>query len=800
MTGKKQLQFLFRQFRRFKTQYVISFSGLFLATTTFLCLFHFITYHYSFDRFHRQASDIVRLNTLINLPEQQNKYAATAYEAGPEIAAQYPEVRHMIRLRAMPGVVEYGTTRFSEGLISFVDSAFLEVFSFDVLAGEAGHALMAPNSIVLRQELAEKYFPNEDPLGKTLQATILGQEQALEITAVVKDPPPNSSIRFDMLVNIRQIAGAFRPGYASLVPGLFTYFELQPQASQADFSGHLQDFVKTKLPEQLQNVMSFNAMPMRDMYFEHGYQFDTELKGNRNTLLSLLVLAIITLIMAVINYVNISTTLGIRRSKEIAVRKIMGSTPGQIARQQYLDSLTVIGLTVIPAALLSKALLPVLGAWLDLELTAGPLSSGVFWLLLLAFALLLAVFAAAYPALILSRLSITEVLKRNVKLISLRFDPKKALLGFQFVIAVFFLSSAWIVYHQLQFLRQKDPGFTKEQVLMVDVAGPDMQAQIPAIKQALLQVPGVASLSASTTGIYGMHTQANFSVPSDSTGNGFLIDINYVDADFLETYQVHLLSGRNFSAGINSDHGNAFILNETAARRLGFQDVAALVGIPLQKVTRDTMQASVIGIVGDYHFQSMYQSIAPMVWQIMDEAPKNVLAIRTQGDMQSLLASLEQKWNTLNTGSAFDFTFLDEAMDNAYRSEQHMGVFIRMISAILLFITCSGLYAMMLFLIEQKTMEIGIRKTLGAGNWNIQVHLYRQYILIPIGGMVLGGSLAYWAGNKWLENFAYRIDGQAGFIIVAALICLLLGWLSIAMLSFRAGQLNPVEVLREVQS
>ncbi|PHN05285.1 ABC transporter permease [Flavilitoribacter nigricans] len=797
MTVRHQILILFRQLRRFRVQYLISFSGLFLATTTFLLLLHFITYHYSFDRFHQHADEIVRLNTIIDLPNQQNRYAATAFQVGPEIAERVPGIREVARMRAMPAAVQHGEQRFDEGLLTFVDSSFLDVFSFEVLAGNRENPLDAPGSIVLRKTLADKYFPNENPIGKTLQVTLGDRQEAVEISAVVADPPPNSSINFQMLLNMRQIENAFRPGYASLMPGLFTFFRLQPGQRPEQIAAGLESFVGENLPEELQRVMSFNALPLRELYFENGYQFDVAIKGNQTTLISLLALAIITLLMAMINYVNITTALGLKRSREVAVRKIMGSSALQIATNQYFDSLIVIALTLLPAAGLSKMLLPQLGTWLDLEITAGPMNQLLFWPGLLLFAVVLAAVAAVYPALVLARLPILEVLKRNRPFFHLQFDLKKIMLGFQFAVAVFFLSSAWIVYNQLQFLREKDPGFNKEQILLVDVAGPELQDRIPALKQSLQTVSGVKALSASTSGIYGVHTQANFSVPTDSSEQGFLMDINFVDPDFLDTYQVDLIAGRNFSEDIHSDIRNAFILNETAAKRLGMEDANSALDLRLQRISRDTLEAPVIGVVADYHFQSMHQTIAPMVWQIVPSAPKNVLAIRMQGDMAGIISGLEQQWAQSSAGETFDFTFLDEAMDNAYRSEQQMGWFIRMITAVLLFISCSGLYGMMLFLVEQKTLEIGIRKTFGAGNFQIQSLLYRQYLALTLFGIVLGGSAAYWICSKWLENFAYHIPLQAVPILIAGLACLLLGWLSIALLGFRAGQLNPVEVMRE---
>ncbi len=790
------IKLAWRTLNRFRIPFLISICGLFLATTAFFLITRYVWYHLSIDGFHHEANRIVRINTLIDLPNQSTKYAATAFDVGPDIQSLYPDISHMVRIRAMPTTIDLGEVRFDEGLITYVDSAFFNVFSFNLIEGDRDHILKRSEDIVITREVAEKYFPGQSAVGSVLKIHVAGQEKMVTVQGVVENPPSNSSINFTILANMDQIAHTFRPGYASIIPGLFTYVKLGPETDQSTLKKYLHDFVRNKVPENLQRVMSFQALYLRDIYFEQSFQFDSGRKGNKKTIYSLITLALLALIIAIINYVNISTALSIKRSREIAVRKILGSSPGQIARQQLIETFLLISGTILLSVIVTAIIHSQIDEWLEMDPETGFLpwfrSAGFIVLC----TIIISILSGAYPAFVVSRMSVVAVLKKKLKFFNQQYDFKKILLGFQFTISVFFLITAWIVFDQMHYMKEKDPGFNRENIIMVDIAAPQMQNKIPALKETLRQVPGVMAMSASTSGIYGMHTQANFSVLPDSNNQSFLLDINYVDADFLETYQVNLVGGRNFSAVNNSDIQQAMIINEKAVEHLGLVPGKNVIGTSVQKIARDTTLSKIIGVVADYHFQSLHQDIAPMIWQIVPEAPKNTLAIRTQGNVQPILLNLKNKWAEFEAGETFDYAFLDQMMTNAYRTERQLDWFVRIMTIILLFITTTGMYGMMLFIIEQKTTEISIRKTLGANIRQLMFHLHRQYLWIMLFGFVVGGFAAYGIAQSWLENFAYRINPGVVHFLGSGLMCLFIATFAIIFLTYRAASLNPVDVLK----
>src|SRR5690606_14350871 len=324
--------------------------------------------------------------------------------------------------------------------------------------------------------------------------------------------------------------------------------------------------------------------------------------------------------------------------------------------------------TVLLAFVVSISIQDQIDQWLDIELPSGFFTSWQFVGYLASSILIISLLAGSYPALIVSRIPVLDVLKNKLKFFNRHFDVKKALLAFQLTISIFFLITTWIVYDQLKYIREKDPGFNRENIILVDVAAAVVQNKIPALKESLSQVPGVISISASTSGIYGMHTQANFSIPSDSTGQSLLADVNYVDVDFLTTYQALLVEGRNFSATNNNDVRHSIILNEKAAERLGLTIGKNTLSTMVRKIARDTTNSEIIGVVADYHYQSLHRDIDPMIWQILPEAPRNTLAIRMQGHVQAIISNLQKKWDDFDPGDTFDYAFLDQMMANAYRS------------------------------------------------------------------------------------------------------------------------------------
>lgn len=786
-----------RSLKRFKIPYFISFTGLLMAIVIFLLIGRYVGFHLTMDGFHRDADRIYRLNTGIELPTQSTLYAATSFAVGPDLSREIPEIAEVVRLRAMPTSVRYEDLLFDEGIVTYVDSTFFQMFSFDLLEGDPQTCLRGKEGIVLTRDLAAKYFGEESALNRLLKINVAGQERILKVSGVVANPPENSTLDFSMLANMELISGVFRPGYASLVPGLFTYFKLMPGMSEDNLVDQLGYFVTRKVPSDLQPVMSFVPVKLKDTYFLQGYQFDLGRKANRKLIYALFLLALLTLVIAIINYINISTALGTKRARQSAVKRVLGASVSQLVRSNLVETFNLVAMAGMTALLIFYLSKHQVDIWLDIEDVRDWLTPFQTLCLMLALIVLVSVVSGWYPALVLTRVRLTDILRSHNRFFNRHFDFKKVLLGFQFSISVFFLLTAWIIYSQLKFVQDKYPGFNRENIILVDVAGPAQREKVPALKNSFKEIAGVQSVSASLSPVYGMHTQANFTVPADSTVAGFLSDINYVDADFLQTYQTHLLAGRNFSDENNSDVENAFIINEQAARQLGLDPLNEAVGTEIQKIALDTITARIVGVVADYHTQSLHQKITPLIWQISSASPVNTMAVRMDGNTREMLDQMEDKWKEILPGEAFDYAFLDTLMANAYRSASQMNLFIRIMTVILLLITATGMYGMMLFIIEQKKPEIGIRKIIGASVTQIQVHLYGQYSGILLSGLVIGSLFGVYLLRIWLEGFAYRINLGIYPVLQTGFIGIILAFSTIYWLTRKAALLNPVEILKE---
>ncbi|MCB0666913.1 MAG: ABC transporter permease [Saprospiraceae bacterium] len=786
-----------RSIRRFKIPYLISFTGLVLATVLFFLIIRYVGFHLTMDGFHRNADRIFRLNTLIEQPPQGLKYAATAFAVGPDLVDDVPGISEMVRMRSMSTPVTFGDVLFDERNITFVDSSFLKIFSFSLIRGDRSTCLRKENAVILTEELAGRYFGNEDPLGALLNIELGGEEQILEVTGIIQNPPENSTIDFDLLANMDMIAPLFRPGYASIIPGMFTYLKSPPEVSSEALNMQLQYFVKRKVPEDLQTVMSFQAISLKDTYFLNDFQFDLNRKGNRKTIYTLMLLALLTLLIAAINYINISTALGVKRARQSAVKRVLGASTYHLLKSNLAETFILIFSAVAAATVFFYIARKPVDQWMGVERTGDWFSPVQVIALVVSMVIILSFLSGWYPAVVLTRIRLTDILHKKNKFFNRHFDLKKLLLGFQFSISIFFLLITWVIYHQLSYIRSKDPGFNRENIVLVQVGAPLLQDKIPAIKNTLKQIAGVQSISASLSPVYGEHTQANFTVPSDSTVQGFLSNVNYVDADFLETYQTRLIAGRDFSSDRSTDVGHAFVVNEQAAHQMGLNPFVDAVGTEVQKIAGDTVTAPIIGVVADYHSQSLHQKISPLVWQISPTARVNILAIRMNGDTEETLGALEKQWKDMELAETFDYYFLDEVMANAYQSESQMNLFIRIMTILLLLITASGMYGMMLFMIEQKKAEIGIRKIIGASVVQIQGHLYLQYAGILAGGIFIGSVSGLYFLRQWLDGFAYRISLGIVPVLVSGVVGIVLVFVTIYFLTRKAALLNPVDVLKD---
>ncbi len=794
---RNHLKIARRNLWRHRGQFSLSAFSLFLGVTAFIIIIGYVQPLWMFDGFHSRAKSIVRLNTIVKLPEQTNEYAATSFVLGSDLSAYFPQIKSMVRLRTMPISLTIGDQVLDEGLTTFVDSTFLEVFSFPVIRGEASKVLDRPDGIVLSWAMAEKYFPNGDAVGQLIEATIFNESKTLVVTGVVENVPSNSSIQFDCLAPIALIADGYRTGYASLVPGHFTFFEMQDPAAIAQVSRALPAFVSERFPTQLREVIHLELQPLRTLYGRGNYQFDLGRKGNHSTLVGLALLGLVAMLVAVLNHINLMTTLGIRRSKEIAVRKVLGSSQMGIVMQYLMEGLLLSMAVIFMAGLMVLVLGSYLTAEFEMDLALSYLKGPLFWGRLFFTGLILTFLTSLYPAFFANRTPPVLSIKRKISNASTRFDLRKFLIPFQFASTIFFLGLAWVVIAQLNFVQQMDLGFNQQGVIEINVGDPMLTDRLTEIKQGLRSLASVEVVTASTSGINGAHAQATLICTQDSHSVQRLTDINYVDPGFLETYGVAILTGRDLSEEVPSDVGNALIINEAAAEAFGFEKSKYSVGQKMQKIARDTTSVTVIGVVQDYHSQSLYEDIEPLVWQMLPTAHQNILAVRLRASAAAAIPQVKEKWESLVSEVPFEFEFLDESIANSYQTDRQLSTFINIVSGILLFISCAGLYGMTLFVVEQRKSELGIRKILGASIQQLLIELNHQNLYFIVIAFVIAAPLSYYAAQQWLAQFSYRIPLTVIPFFGTLMICLTLVITSVASVTIKTARAHPIDAIRE---
>ena len=763
-------------------------------------------YHMTFDGYHANSDHIARVSTQITLPASESVYAASSKVLAPMLKEQVSGVKQVVRTRYMPATVQVadgnsGETA-GEGMGNayplFADKGFFELFTAHAVAGDLAYALDDPAGLVINQSTAIRLFGDNDPLGRQVTLETPGGSFSLTVRAVVMDLPENVSFGYTMLASFSLIESTMRDNLGGLVPGLSTYLLLEEPVAQSDIAARLEGFKGEHFPEGLREVMTLLPVAYDQLHFTIGHQFDGGRKGSRLNNLALAALAIFLLVVSIANYVNLSTAVMMRRSKELAIRRIMGeNAPGQYV-QLLTESVSLLMLVLTLVAGLTYFFIPELEAMLNLQLRTGWLEGISFYMALLAFGVLLGVVSSIIPFWLLSRTKNMLALKGAGSGTS-RSRMRYALLSIQLVVAVLFGIIAMGMQEQLAYIKQADLGFQREGIMTMGITDPQVNTRADAIKEALLQQSHVKAVSISLTPIIGDHVRANFQLPADTSGASHLMNVNYVDHDFDKVYQVQLLSGRFFNPDFASDIGRAFILNEEAVEVMGIGSVDMATGMKLAKMEGDSLLSGIIiGVVKNYHFQSLYREMEPMIWQIVPDAPRNLLAVRTEGkDGAEAEATIAEVLKEVGISQEMELTPLSEALANVYREDNQLSFFIRVSSGITIFIAMLGVFGLAVFILEARKKEIGIRKLLGAGMSHIVAQLGRPFAVALGLALVVAAPTSYYFLGTWLEAFAYHVAISWWYVpVVAVPIGLLMGATVFRQVS-KAASTNPAEVLRE---
>ena len=789
---KSYLKIAWRSLLRQKGFSFINIAGLALGITCSLLIGLYVNNELRYDRHHEKADRIARV-TLIDLDDDRH-WAATAPLLAPAMKVAIPEIEAAARFYPVSTTLRYEDRLFNEPDGVYADSSVFDVFTFPLSRGNSKTALVAPQSIVLTTSMAQKYFGSVDPLGQSLD---MGNGWTLTVTGIMADPPHTTHLPFNYMVSLQSL---YRENNwqddARTWAGLYSYILLRSPKDFARVEAKLPLFAESFYDEIADDPTSeerqLALQPLREIHLHSQLEKEYRPNGNITQIYVFSIIAAFVLVIACVNFVNLSTARAIERMRQVGVRKALGAHRVQLAVQFLSESVLLAFASVIFAGLLVAGLLPVFNHFTGLTYAVSDLAQPFMIVLLPAVALATGLVAGGYPALVLSGFHPIQALGGNIDRQGQGGRHRKALVVFQFAISIFLLIGTGVVFSQLQYSRDMRLGFDKERVLKIELTGYQhyvISQSRETVRQELRRHPSIEAVSFTSDAPGERYALGNMRVEGSADDDP--IQMRYadgVDHDYMKTLGVEIVAGRDFSHDSPADT-NAWIVNEAAVRHLGLEN-------PLGRVVEiDGYSGPIVGVARDFHFASVHSSIEPLAIPLRPGAGGTLL-LRTSGAVDKALGHARTEFDRFAPGDLFQYSFLDDDFDRLYQAEARLSELLGYFSGIAVFIACLGLFGLASFATARRTKEIGVRKILGASVSSIVGLLSKDFLKLVGIAFVIAVPLAYIAMQRWLEGFAYRIEiGPAVFVSVGAVV-LVIAFLTVSYQSVRAALADPVRSLR----
>ncbi len=799
------LKIAIRNLFRNKVFSAINIVGLALGIATCLIIMLFVYDELSYDRFNEKADRIFRVVFKASINDGKINEANVMPPTAQVLKNDYPEVLATTRLRTSgsPEIV-YQNKKFKEHDFASVDANFFDVFTLPLLKGDAKTVLREPNTAVITQDFAKKYFGDEDPIGKVL--FIKSWNESYKVTGLIDKVPHNSHFHFDIFGSMAGIKDAKEPSWMS--SGYFTYLVLPegfdykvleaklPQVIKKYMGPQIQTAMGMSLPQFLQkgNQLGLFLQPLTSIHFDEGYTGTLEPSGNIQYVYIFGAIAVFMLLIACINFMNLSTAGASKRAKEVGVRKVLGSVKQDLINQFLFESILLSLVALVLSLMLVQLSLPIFNDLAEKDLQLDFLKNPLLLIAFLVFGLLVGILAGSYPAFFLSSFNPVEVLKGKFKLAGKSISLRSSLVVFQFFISIALIIGTTVVYQQIKFIQSKDLGYAKDQLLIMRNTW-SLGKNEDVFRQQILQDPRVLSVSSAGYLPAGPSDSNNSLGYPDGDDSQIMRTLEYkIDEQYIPTMGMKIIAGRNFSKDFATD-STAMIINETAAKAFGWGKNA--VGHTITRLkNNDGLKITyrIIGVVKDFHFKSLHESITPL---LMVSEKTYGLTIKVKGkDVEGLLASLKNQWQKFNVEEPFSYAFMDELFEKTYQSEQKISVILSIFSGLTIFVACLGLFGLATFTAEQRTKEIGVRKVLGASVSQIVTLLSKEFLKLVLIACGFAFPIGYWLMNKWLQDFAYRIEISAWIFVLAGILALFIALLTISYQAIKAALANPVTSLR----
>lgn len=802
---KNYLKVGIRNMLRYKAFSIINITGLSVGIACCMLILLYVKDELSFDRYHENYNNIYRVIHTYRNPGPDGSLPAPSPDefqvwgsapVGPLLKDEFAAIKSYFRFTSPKQVLfQYNDKIFQENNMIFADSTAFKLFSWELIAGNRETALTKPNSIVLTQSVAKKYFGYENPLGKTIT---VDKTRAYEVTGVMEDIPANSHFSFDGLISMvtfhNRRPGIFESwGYVDF----YTYFLVDGKSDIQTLKNQLPDFFQRKAPEDFKEGNTIDIEPLADAYLHSEAKRQPGTTGSYDNIYIFSSIAAFILLIACINFMNLSTARSMERAKEIGVRKAIGALQRTLIFQFLLESILIATLSGILALVFVYFLIPFveglsgkvfnLNALLTTEYV-GMYISAIFFIGLLA---------GSYPSWVLAKFKSAQVLKGGLKADNKGISVRKSLVVFQFALSIILIVGTAVVYSQLDYLRTKDLGFEKEHMLIIDFGWDnEVQKQTESIKTELLRHPDVEKVSASRAVPGQFFPNAGTTVES-SSGEMIMYDpaIYEIDPDFIPIYNMELVAGRNFSGSNISDSTEALIINEAAAKLYGYNNPEDVIGKPFAQWGRE---GQVIGVLKDFNYKSLHTRVEPLTLRFAPIFSFREFSVKIKSsNIQHTISELKEKWEELVPQRPFIYSFLNDTFNNQYQADVRFGKIFMVFAIIAILIACLGLFGLTIYTTEQRTKEIGIRKVLGASVASIVTLLSKDYAKLFVAALIIAFPVSWYVMTQWLSGFAYQTTIGPEIFAIAAGVTMLLALSTISWQSVKAAIKNPVHTLKD---
>jgi len=768
---------------------LINIFGLAIGLACFVLITIWVQDELSYDNFHEDADNV----HIVFRKENDKRAAASSKLLAPAIKEEIPEVLEATCFMPVPdnfsSLIQYKEQSFVEK-IAMSDKHFFNVFTFPLLKGDPSSVFTDPNSVLITERISKKYFGEEEAMGKSLSITIFGQKKLLEVRGVLENIPHNSHIQTELILPIEFINSfgiTEMDVWTNYNPT--TYIRAQNNVSIAQLE---EKITACKQKHFLEENVSYSVLPITKIHLNTSNVEFFSSTGDIKYVYIFSAIAVIILLIACMNYMNLSNALSLKRSKEIGIKKILGSKRSQVIQQYFGETFILVFIALIFSILLVQICLPILNH-LSAKSLSVPYTSPQFIFTLLGIVLATSLISGIYPALFVSGFQPIKVLKGKFVSSPRSTNIRKGLIVFQFVLSILIIIGTIAVSRQLKFIQNTNLGYNKEHVVCAQIKG-DISNNYEAFKNEILQSGNVLNVSRSANmGTGGMGNTSGINWPGKQ--EKYKSWVLHVDDEFAKTYGIQMNEGRFYSREFATDLPRGFVINQTAANEMGIENPIG------HELTMWGRKGTIIGVTNDFHFSSLHNKIEPLIFRIPDPKEANMsytaLSMRIQpNSLPQSLDYIEKIWKSFFPDENFDYHFIDDKLKANYKAEARMGTLFKYFSFLVIFIACLGLYGLTAFTIEQKSKEIGLYKVLGATVPDVMMLFSKGYVFWILTANIIATPIAYYAMNKWLENFAYKTTLSWWIFALAGVLALGIALLTVSWQSWRAATRNPVEALR----